>query len=185
MDKKGWLHRNLPNLISIGRIAISVIIFFTFDNTKLFITLYLLCGISDVLDGYIARKTNTQSVTGARLDSVADFLFTIVIFAFFIITFGDIVLRFWMLPVVVACIRIVNIIIVRLRYSTFAILHTYGNKIAGLFLFFLPIVYTYTDNSLYLWIVFTVALLSSLEEMLIHLINKTLDVNRAGIWVRK
>lgn len=185
MDKKGWLNRNLPNMISIARIAISVIIFFTFNHTKLFIVLYLLCGISDVLDGYIARKTNTQSITGARIDSAADFLFTIVIFAYFIDKCGDILLQYWMLPVIVAGIRIINIIIAVLRYHTITILHTYGNKLTGLFLFFLPIVYSLTDNSLYLWIVFAIALLSSLEEMLIHVISKTLDVNRPGIWVRK
>ena len=37
----------------------------------LFYAIYILCGISDVLDGYIARKSNSVSKSGAFIDSIA------------------------------------------------------------------------------------------------------------------
>jgi CDP-diacylglycerol--glycerol-3-phosphate 3-phosphatidyltransferase len=41
-------------------------------SPAVFLTLYALCGLTDVADGIVARKTNTQSKTGARLDTIAD-----------------------------------------------------------------------------------------------------------------
>jgi len=48
-----------------------------------FITCYLLCGISDILDGYLARKLKAQSALGSNLDTFADFIFTMVYLYFF------------------------------------------------------------------------------------------------------
>ena len=39
--------------------------------STLFLTIYVLTGISDVLDGAIARKYTTTSELGAKLDSIA------------------------------------------------------------------------------------------------------------------
>ncbi|MBR5810800.1 MAG: CDP-alcohol phosphatidyltransferase family protein [Bacteroidales bacterium] len=43
-----------------------------------FYILYLLCGFSDMIDGTVARWTNSISESGARFDTVADFIFVIV-----------------------------------------------------------------------------------------------------------
>ncbi|WP_330625941.1 CDP-alcohol phosphatidyltransferase family protein, partial [Clostridioides difficile] len=40
---------------------------------------YFWCGISDILDGLIARKLRQQSGIGAKLDSIADFIFAVTI----------------------------------------------------------------------------------------------------------
>ena len=37
--------------------------------------IYTFAGLTDVLDGWLARKTGRASEFGARLDSVADLLF--------------------------------------------------------------------------------------------------------------
>ena len=39
---------------------------------------YIYCGISDILDGFIARKTKNESEIGAKLDSVSDIIFVVV-----------------------------------------------------------------------------------------------------------
>jgi len=44
-----------------------------------FLILYVICGLSDVLDGIIARKTNTTSNFGAKLDTIADFIFVTIL----------------------------------------------------------------------------------------------------------
>ena len=39
-----------------------------------FIALYLIAGLTDSIDGAVARKTNTASEFGAKLDTAADFV---------------------------------------------------------------------------------------------------------------
>ena len=68
----------IPNFITLIRIICTALIIFTESFSSIFFIFYFLCGLSDVLDGYIARKFKLCSKFGARLDSVAD--------AFFIIT---------------------------------------------------------------------------------------------------
>ncbi|WP_195515061.1 CDP-alcohol phosphatidyltransferase family protein [Paraclostridium bifermentans] len=62
----------VPNLITASRILGAFLLFLTEPFSKLFLIIYIACGISDVFDGYIARKFKTESKTGRALDSIAD-----------------------------------------------------------------------------------------------------------------
>lgn len=75
---------NIPNVLTILRILlIPVYLFFFYsslENNVLFAgIIFILAGISDVLDGYIARKYDLTSDLGAVLDPVADKLMTFAI----------------------------------------------------------------------------------------------------------
>ena len=63
--------RNLPNVISALRIAGSIGLLFCVVTGWPFWTLYALCGISDMVDGWLARKLHAETKAGAILDSVA------------------------------------------------------------------------------------------------------------------
>ena len=67
--------KHLPNVISILRIAGSTSLLFCDVKGWPFWTLYALCGLSDILDGWLARRLHAESRTGAVLDSVADIVF--------------------------------------------------------------------------------------------------------------
>jgi CDP-diacylglycerol--glycerol-3-phosphate 3-phosphatidyltransferase len=43
-----------------------------------FCVLYISAGVSDMVDGWVARKTNTVSDFGSKLDTVADIFFVAV-----------------------------------------------------------------------------------------------------------
>ena len=62
----------MANIISILRIIFSLSLIFVDLFTWKFVLLHLLCGARDILDGYIARKTKTESIFGAKLDTIAD-----------------------------------------------------------------------------------------------------------------
>ncbi len=65
---------NLPNKITVARfclIPIYLVVFFLVSKPLSFIVI-LLAGITDVLDGYIARKFQLQTQTGELLDPLAD-----------------------------------------------------------------------------------------------------------------
>ena len=74
--KVPWL-KNLPNQLTLARIlAIPFLLFvypLDFDFTKIVCAfIFALAGITDILDGYFARRYNQESRIGALLDPVAD-----------------------------------------------------------------------------------------------------------------
>lgn len=90
------LFSSLPNLLSILRIILAVPIVLTLLNQQYFLTLILffIAGVTDVLDGWIAKRFNWQTQFGSILDPVADKILLITSFStlFFIN-----LLPFWLL----------------------------------------------------------------------------------------
>ena len=71
----------IPNILSIFRIClvpVFIIVYFTDDRDIKFyaILVYAIAGLSDFLDGYIARKFDAQSKLGKLLDPLGDKLMT-------------------------------------------------------------------------------------------------------------
>jgi phosphatidylglycerophosphate synthase len=69
--------KQIPNLITGVRLlaAITLIILSVFDKDlalKYFLMLFCMAGVSDMLDGFIARRFNWCTEFGARLDSISD-----------------------------------------------------------------------------------------------------------------
>ena len=63
------------NLITGTRILCSIVLLFCSPFSPSFYALYLVAGLTDMIDGPVARKTGTVSELGAKLDTTADFLF--------------------------------------------------------------------------------------------------------------
>ena len=53
--------KDAANYISISRIIMSLILFFTETFSIPFYIIYIYCGISDMLDGFIARKIKNEN----------------------------------------------------------------------------------------------------------------------------
>ena len=68
----------MANAITIFRMAASIVLLFCPAFSPVFYVFYIMAGLSDMLDGFAARKTNTASRFGARLDTIADYMFVIV-----------------------------------------------------------------------------------------------------------
>lgn len=172
------------NVISLCRIAIIGILPLIYQNALLFAALYILAGLSDILDGFIARKTNTQSEFGARLDSFADLvLFAVVLILMFLWMKNDLYL-FIPAVAVIALIRVGNLVITAVKYRRTAMLHTWANKLAGLLLFLCPIEYIAFHGTLFLWVTGAVAFMASVEEGVIHLTSAVPDLNRKSIFLK-
>jgi CDP-diacylglycerol--glycerol-3-phosphate 3-phosphatidyltransferase len=175
------LLKYIANSLSISRIVLLLALFFTFHNPWLFLVLYIACGLSDVLDGYVARKTNTQSELGARLDSIADLILFAVITVSVILWMGSQILPFLPWIVAAALLRCANMAIAAYKYHSFAILHTWGNKLTGFLLFIAPLFILYGQLA-FLWPVCAMAVLSAAEECVIHITSPKLDINRRSIF---
>ena len=68
----------MANIITGFRGLISIVLLFCPVFSPVFYMLYLIAGLSDMIDGTIARRTNTVSEFGERFDTVADFVFVVV-----------------------------------------------------------------------------------------------------------
>ena len=175
--------KRIANIITVSRILCSLLLVWTRPLSTAFYMLYLYCGLSDAVDGYIARRTKTESRLGQKLDSAADLVF----FAALLIA---------LLPILqlttpallfigtVVVIRVSSIIIAFVKYKTFASLHTYANKLTGFLLFAVPLLLAFVPLATLTTIVCSIALASALEELVIHLFSKELNANRASLFIK-
>ena len=133
------MKRHIPNMITLSRIPMAVALPFVQSSTAVFWSLYLLCGLSEVLDGAVARSTGTVSRLGERLDTIADIIFVAVWMLLFIPAI-DVGRWLWIWTGVVALIKIVNVISGLAMKKGFVAKHTLANKATGMLLFLLPMV---------------------------------------------
>lgn len=128
---------NLPNGITLLRILCSLTLLFCMPLSLPFYVLYTAAGLSDIFDGLIARKTNTASKFGAKLDTFADIVFAAVTL---IKLLPILELPVWIIiwVGVIALIKLVNIAIGFVRKHTLTAVHSVINKVTGALLFILP-----------------------------------------------
>jgi len=164
--------KNVPNIITVIRIILSISLLFIEPVTCLFYIIYLTSGFTDILDGFLARKYNITTEFGARLDSIADLIFYAILVWIFLplitITTVDIV---WV--VAIALIRFGTLGLTYFKYKTFAFLHTYLNKITSFLVFFYPLVLSYVDIK----VILVFATLSAVEELYIDMKANKLMTN--------
>ncbi len=173
--------KKIPNILSTLRIALSFCLFLIRPFSGLFVAVYLICGFTDMIDGYIARKVNAVSTLGAALDSAADFVF-VGILMIVLLPVMKIPGWIWIYIAFIAAVRVTSVVIAFVKYKKIAMLHTYGNKATGLILFVVPILYSYIDISILGGTVCTAAMISATEEMLIQIRSKELNRDIRGIF---
>lgn len=156
----------IPNCISAIRIIFSLVLIFVKPLSVAFYTIYFICGCSDIIDGFIARKTGTTSELGAKLDSIADIIMIgILLFLLYPIINPKIEIIIWV--ILIAFIRLIAMIVALKKYKTFASIHTYGNKITGMILFLFPILIPYIHTTILISIICVMASISAIEELII------------------
>ena len=77
-DKPKLMKKQIANIVTGSRGILSVPLLFLPFSSVWFYTLYLFCGLTDMVDGRIARMTGAANRFGARLDTVSDFIFLLV-----------------------------------------------------------------------------------------------------------
>ena len=94
--------------------------------------------MTDVLDGFAARKLHTESEKGAMLDSIADLVFAAV-YAVKRLPLLSLPLWVWIWTALIAAAKITGIFIAGKKAHRLSIEHSFGNKLTGLLLFLLPL----------------------------------------------
>lgn len=172
----------LPNLLTALRIVGAISLLFIEPFCAWFYIVYTLSGLSDVLDGFVARITKTTSEFGARLDSIADLLF----YAAMLIRILPALLEkmpswIWVFVAIVLAIRVSAYIVALAKYRRFASVHTYLNKATGLLVFFIPYFVWFEFAVVYCAVVCSIGALASTEELIMHITNKTYSQKKSLI----
>ena len=157
--------KRIPDLLSMSRIVLCLPLLIVDAMTIPFWVLYVTVGTTDMLDGFLARRWGVESKFGARLDSLADFVFVLVV-GYKLFPWLRLPATLWMMIGLIALIKVANAI----SSLQIEFLHTKANKLTGFLLFvgmmtigqsyFIPVA----------WIIASIALFGAIQEG--HLIRK-------------
>lgn len=169
---------NCANTITFFRIVGTILLLTMKPLSTSFFLLYTITGLTDVLDGWIARKTKTASDFGARLDSIANLLFyTVVMFLMFPSLWNTLQVNIWYAVAAIVIIRLSAYLTAAAKYRRFAALHTKLNKLTGMGVFWIPYLLATEYAVGFCWGVCAVAVIASLEELIIHLRSQACCAN--------
>ena len=125
---------HLPNIMSSLRIVGAVALLLCDVVGTTFWALYALCGISDIADGWLARKMKCVTRTGALLDSLADICF-VACCAWKLLPILELPQWLWLWAGVIVAIKVVNQLSALVMHGRCCFPHTLANKWAGFLLF--------------------------------------------------
>ena len=183
MIKKELL--TIPNLLSFYRIiSFPILLYFALNRIEnIFVILLIVNLITDILDGFIARRFNLQTEFGARLDSIADigtFILAIVgIFVYKKQDFEPYLSSFF----IYLSLYILSNILSLLKFRRFPSLHLYSWKIGGYiqgFFFFTLFVFGFNLYFYYFTIIW--GILAFTEHIVIQLIIPEMKSNAKGLY---
>ena len=115
------------------------------------------------MDGWVARKTNTASEFGAKLDTMADIVFVIVCL-FKLLPVMEIPVWFYVWIGVIAVIKIINIVSGYVVQKQFVVIHSVMNKVTGVLLFLLPLTFSFIDLRYITAVVCFIATIAAIQE---------------------
>ena len=168
----------IPNILSLSRIfIIPLLLYLALNNYKtFFITLFILGAITDILDGYLARKLKQETELGSKLDSIADYIYypfgliTLLIFS------PTLIQNHKILIITISTLAIIQIIIKLLLIKNIKSPHYYSSKLSSFSLFILTtytIIFNYNKTLFYITAtIVTIAILENFLPMIKQNKNK-------------
>lgn len=153
----------MANCITGIRILSSLVMLFFRALSQEFYVLYLIAGFSDMIDGTVARKTNSVSEFGSKLDTIADFVFVIVCLIK-LVPVLHIPVWAYIWTVIIALIKGSGVLYGYVKYKRFVAVHTLLNKVTGAQLFILPLTISFINLKCSLTIACIVATIAAIHE---------------------
>ena len=154
----GW-----ANIITLVRVLCCIALLFCPVFSVAFYSLYIAAGLTDIADGWVARKTNTVSELGSKLDTIADFIF-VVVCLFKLIPVLDVPVWLYVWIGIIALIKVINIVSGYVVQKRFVAIHSMMNKVTGILLFALPLTISFIDMKYSAVVVCIIATFAAVQE---------------------
>ena len=153
----------LPNAISALRFLGAFCLLFFGVESYAFWVIYFVCGLSDMADGYLARKLRYESKVGALLDSLADLAFVICC-CFKLIPALAFPKWLWIWGGMIFPTKVINQISALVMYKKCIFPHTIANKVTGVLLFVGVPLTVFLESIVPMVIVAVVATFAAVQE---------------------
>jgi len=181
--------KHVPNILSGLRIVLSVALLFltTPDRIQFFVVVYLVNGLTDVLDGQIARHFKVESSLGSKLDAVGDsmlFASALICMVFLAdLTMEEPMVRYLAVLSPGVVYKIANVFVTRVRFKQWNMMHTLMNKTVFVALYFyVPIFLLLREVNFRMVLAISVLIcLACAEETVTLMRLEEYDVNCKGI----
>lgn len=174
---------NAADTVTSMRMAAALFLLFFPIKSIRFLIIYTLAGLTDVLDGWLARKTGRTSEFGAKLDSISDLLFySVLLIRLFPVLYQTLPVEIWYVVSGIVLVRLAAYATAAVKYHCFSSLHTWLNKLTGASVFLLPYVLSASSGVAYSWAVCILALTASSEELAIHILRTDYCAERKSIF---
>ncbi len=153
----------MANFITSSRIVLSCILFLFPTFSPGFYVVYSLAGFTDMIDGTIARKKNTVSEFGSRLDTIADLIFLVTCM---LKIFPEIQVPVWtwVWIGIIFLIKIGNMAHGYMKERKMIVVHSFLNKVTGLSLFCMPFVIGYINQDILYFVLCVIASIAAVQE---------------------
>ena len=160
------IRKNLANIITIARIIGTICLLPLETLSDVFFYVYIFAGVTDALDGFVARKLKTVSRLGSKLDSAADLTFYSVMMCKIWLIIREVLPDWvmWMIKAILA-LRALCYALNALIHKEFSSRHTILNKITGLLLFLLPMMLKTPVMLYYSLLLLAIAYISLFDEI--------------------
>ena len=161
------MKKNLANFITSIRLVGAVCLIFIETLSKPFFIVYIVCGITDALDGFVARKLNITSDFGRKLDSISDLLFNgVILIKVFPVILTKTLSYIPILIYLAVGMRALCYLFVGIHFKKFSSRHTIYNKIISLLMFFLPLMCVTNYLTQFCLVVLLLGFISNIDEIL-------------------
>ena len=176
--------RSIPNALSVFRLTGVPVLFLliTFPEPWWFLAWFILLGITDSLDGYLARKWNQVSEFGAFLDTIADIAYYISAAWFLYQLFPHIIIPNLGYLAVFFVIFGLVLMYTLIRFRKVHMLHTHISRLCGVLVFSAMIASFFTDTTLFLRAIILLYTLAFIEFMLIFTLFGEVSANTRSIF---
>ena len=183
--------KTIPNMLSISRLilipAMLIPSYFIQDEQQarfVFLIMFIVIGVTDKLDGTLARYLNQTTALGAKLDTVADMVFYPLIALWLYRFESGVVGEWWNLVYFLLALYFVKMIVGRMKFGYIPAFHTIGAKTfsASLYFFMILSIQSPEFAKTIFPLLCVIGYINQLEETYILLTRDSVDENIKSVF---
>ena len=183
--------KTIPNMLSISRLilipAMLIPAYFIEDEPQarfVFLIMFIVIGVTDKLDGTLARYLNQTSALGAKLDTIADMVFYPLIALWLYRFESGVVGEWWNLVYFLLALYFFKMITGKIKFGYVPAFHTIGAKTfsASLYFFMIAAILDPVLAKSIFPVLCVIGYINQLEETYILLTRDSVDENIRSVF---
>lgn len=179
--------KKIPNTLSYLRLIMLPVLWIIYirGSIQYLAVLLLITALTDVFDGYCARKLNLVSKYGSKLDSLADHLLSASAIFWTLNIFPEILQNYALVIILWSLLLIISVLIGLVKFGRIGNLHLYSSKAAAVSSYaFIIYAYLFQFSPALFYISISTLIISAAELIFIQLIHKEVDEHMGSLLLK-